>query len=318
MDTNPENKDLENESPRETSKPANIVAAGFAVASVLTPKDVVPPVLNVDDSSIAPMQESIGKTSEEMYSTPGIEEVGPDQLVAPVENSSLNDAIAEKGGVIMGGYDYYVAPDSTLGVTDSKDPNVFYPDALPKGGFLNLGGVKVKVTYNSGYFPEVGLLNFPSQGGLPKVGEVLPYMWFLPSEAYGKAYRALPYAASLPGALESDVYIDGREAGASYVVMPMVTVGNSMSITPPETDVDENGKERVIGSTSEGFSIDSNNSLGSSTGYVTWVLAKMTNTSQEYLDLEVLGVIQNSSDGKGIYVEKENLPQDVIDRCGIK
>ena len=293
----------------EVSKASRIGTAGLLLGSVFTPKDA-----------------DIGKVYTKYAENPSIvktfdEQEEPFQFekVSPVEYVTLGDSdsglseiekeiIEKRGGIFLDKVDYSFAVDSPLGAYD-KYGN-FYSNSIPEGGILNVNGAKFKLTYETGYFDEVTFLYAPNEDTLV-AGQIFPYMIFLPSEAYGKSFRVVNYADS-PKSIERDIYTDTREPGATYLVMPVITTSHS-DILPPS--VDENGN--IVNRENKSFNIEPGGTTGSTTGYLSWAFMKLTkDEGNDYFNLEFLGIQAPSSDNK-LYMELDNAPSDIIERCNL-
>lgn len=212
------------------------------------------------------------------------------------------EVIEERGGIFLGQFDYMLKRDSPLGAYDQYGN--FYSTAIPEGGTFNLDGLKFQITYETGYFEEITFLHDSNDGTLI-AGQVLPYIVFLPSDAYGKAFKVTNYADSSKG-IHREVYTDTREKNAGYAVMPVVTTFPS-SILPPSV----NEKGGITIGEYEKFNIKPARTTGSTTGYLSWVLMKVTHSPDSGFTLETLGILEPSSDNK-LYMEFGNLPEDLV------
>jgi hypothetical protein len=302
MDENIKGGNSTTESSEGSSKSARIVAAGLAVAGALTPKDAVS-AMTVDnyDSNTAPVVETTGKTSEEMYSTPGIEAVREDQMMPSVQEI---DPITEKGGIVFPGIDYEFMVVSPLGAYGPD--GTYYPNALPEGGIISIGGVEAEVTYNTGYFPEgITFLNFPSGEGL-EAGQVFPYMAFVP---YNRAFRGTNFAENHQGSKEKTVYSDSRKGGVSYVVMPIVVSGRVSTIFPPDV---ENGK--IIEGPTKSLKLAAKGITTDTSGGVDWLFCSLSQKEDGKVLLKVEAILINDGSGAGVYMDPQGVPIEMASK----
>ncbi len=295
---------------------ANALAVGVLAVSPGSEGGKTPEVVGLDNGESNPPVveplEDVGKKDSIEVNGIQFEQISPAEYVVLGDSGnglseSEKEIIEERGGIFLNGVDYTFTVESPLGAYD-KYGNL-YQGAIPEGGILNVNGAKFKLTYETGYFDEVTFLYSP-EGSSLKAGQIFPYMIFLPSDAYGKAFRAVNYADS-PKNIERDIYTDTREPAATYLVMPIITTSHS-DILPPS--VDENGN--IINKEYESFVIEPGGTTGSTTGYLSWAIMKLTKDSdKDYFDLEFLGIQAPSSDNK-LYMELEKVPDDIVDKCG--
>jgi len=210
-----------------------------------------PPSVDIE-ANVVPIVESINTDNTD---SPVVEEVPSDQ-VFQMNTESFNEE--DPGGVIIPGMDYQFEVTSKLGAYDKH--GTFYPEALPEKGILSIGGVQMKITYESGYFDEVSFLGMSSS---LKIGKVFPYLAYIPSFGYGKAFNATNFAELTQGSESGTIYTNTREDPIpTYLVAPTI-VGFPNKILPDRV---EEGKK--INEIPEGFPIEVSGLTQTDTGYL--------------------------------------------------
>ena len=295
---------------------ANALAVGLLASSPGAEGGKVPErtISDVNNPAVVEPGIDLNTQGEVQYEPfPTLEQDNPIAVVLEGFQNKFTEqqkkAIEAKGGIFLGGVDYTISSiDSSLGAYDQYGN--YYSGAIPEGGILNAGGVKFKLTYETKYFDEVTFLYAPDGSSL-KAGQIFPYMVFLPPEAYGKAFIAMNYADSSKSTVR-EIYTDTREP-ATYVAMPVITTSPADIISPYYFNADGD----MVMDNSKSFQILPGGTTGSTTGYLSWAIMKLTkDESKDYFDLELLGILTVGSDNK-LFMELNDVPTDIVERCNL-
>jgi hypothetical protein len=199
--------------------------------------------------------------------------------------------------------DYSFKVTSPLGAYDKH--GVFYPDALPEGGIIDLGGFTMDTTYEGGFFvepEEVGFLGFSSE---LKVGKMFPYLSYVPSSAYGKNYKLHNLPENLPARKTKNMAIN-YDKDIIYMIGYAITTGDPNSVLPDKV---EDGV--VINETAKGFRVDGAGSNQEEIAYISNALFGLTEE-----DGKNILIFYGYLDGNDIPTALENLPEEIADLVG--
>lgn len=266
-----------------------------------------PPEVERSDinSPVIPKEESITTVNltSSQY-TPVIEEV-PKENIFQLSTESFDEEenpewVYEKGDINQ--IDYTVEAGSPLGATDRYGN--YYPNALPEGGTILLGGVPMIIKYG-GYYDQNAFLSFTDKDDL-SVGKTLSDASLLSANQYGKAFDSVNTPELHQGTEEKKVYTDTRgddSEKSSYGVV-LTVVGFPNSILPDRL---HNGKK--VYETPNGFRINRSGVTETEKGFLAETLFKIKVDEEGKFVFEVLGILK----GNQISFEPTSLPEDIME-----
>lgn len=228
---------------------------------------------------------------------------------SPADNLNLVDAKVaseeptpewewEKGDITQP--DFTIEAD-TLGAYDEHGN--FYPNAIPEGGIVKIGGIPMKVKYGAQidpYFNEQGFLSFTDDDSL-RVGKIFSWGAFIPNTEYGKPFKATNYPGLHQGSKEGEIYTDMRGEDPSVYVVLLSVVGYPNDILP-----DKIVEGKKVFEAAKGFAVDTSDITQTNLGYLGFYLGKISKVGDEF-DLEMLGYLK----GNEISVDLKALPENV-------
>lgn len=212
----------------------------------------------------------------------------PEAMLTPeVENIEKKKILTNIQPVVVS------VPQESLGAIDPRDPGRNYPRAIKEGGILNVGGAVLRMTYKGGVFADtdVTFLHQPQDGERLGVGDILPSMYIFTQGEEKNVVTLHNLVMPLQGMKSREVNL---EQNSTYCLLPIVTVGVS-------TDIKDYGN-----TVPRGFIINSDNMLGSDSGYLSWALLQTAKEKNEdgTWGVQMMGIIENTSN-RGIFLNDE-------------
>jgi hypothetical protein len=269
-----------------------------------------PPEVGRNDinSPVIPKEESVTAVNlaPSPYA-PAIEEV-PEGNIFQLSTESFDgeknpEWVYEQGDIKQ--VDYDIKPSSPLGAKDEYGN--FYPDAVPEGGTILVGGVPMTVKYGE-YYDQNAFLFFTSD---LRVGTILPCFSLLPSEKYGQGFNSVNTPELHQGTQEKKIFTDIKSSESEEVSygVALTVVGFPNDILP---DREHNG--RLVYETPDGFSIIRSGLTETEKGYLAETLVKVIFGKDGKFTFEVLGILK----GNSISFDPDSLPEYIAELAGKK